>query len=446
MIRLLRGMLVLFLGGVFVVGTALAKANTTTIRFVYTGDLGRLYYDYRKPDEALIKGFETKILQEKSKKVPSVFLDTGHFIEPPIVSETSYASRPVRFFQQAGFGAINLTPKELVGGMSYVESWGKLSPAPPLISDLRSKGSGKPLAPLSRSMDVKGVTIAILGATDIANVSALPDIQKQFDTAGIIESLKAEVARLSATSDLVIVLSDLEPAMNDKLAHEAPGVDIIFENRLKQADAVRKVSKTVIASRSGLFAYDVLSVKVEGAHTITEYKPEAVFYGPKPGEKAFAEIVPLPEIGAELPNLDFLKRLNVPFEGVEIIRTVADFQDSRLGNSLIYYYKMYRGSAYLGDAFYVRHYLGSGHLNFDWLVFLDLQNKVSDFRLLSPMVLGLQTVNVYDFRADMLGKAPGDVQFKMEKLRGVEDYFTMLKDDLRALGEINAKVLQRRIP
>jgi hypothetical protein len=440
-----RVFLVSFIG-VFLAGSALAKETKATIRFVYTGDLGAVYYDYRRPSEALITSFETKIGEEKKKKTPVVFLDTGHFIAPPVVSETTYMSRPVRFFQHAEFGAINLTPRELIAGLGYFEAWEKLSPPPPFVTSMRLRASGKPLTALSRSLEVSGVKIGIIGATDVKNVSALPDIVKQFDTPDVIPSLKAEVANLSANNDLVMVLSDLEPAANDNLATEATDVDVILENSQKQDNTVRKVGKTLIASRSGTFAYDALTIKLEGAHTISEYKPEAVFFGPKPGEKAYSDMIPLAEIGAELPNIDLLKRLYASFEGLEIIRTIADFQDSRITNSLIYYYKMYKGSTLLGDAYYVRHHFGAGHLGFDFLVLLDLQNKVKDFKLLSSMALGMQSVEVYDFRADIIGKSPDKVEFKMEKLRGVEKYFQFLKEDLAALAEINAKVLQRRFP
>jgi hypothetical protein len=446
MIKLLKEFFFVSFISVLIGGSALAKESKATIRFVYTGDLGAVYYDYQKPSEALISGFETKIGEEKKKKTPVVFLDTGHFIAPPVVSETTYVSRPVRFFQHAEFGAINLTPGELIAGLSYFEAWEKLSPPPPFVTTMRLRASGKPLAALSRSIEVSGVKIGIIGATDVKNVSALPDIVKQFDTPDVTPSLKAEAAKLSASNDLVMVLSDLEPAANDNLATEAPGVDVIFENSLKQDNTVRKVGKTLIASRSGLFAYDALIITVEGSHNIGEYKPEAVFFGPKPGEKAYSDMIPLAEIGAALPSIDLLRRVSASFEELEIIRTIADFQDSRIANSLIYYYKMYKGSTWLGDAYYVRHHFGGGHLGFDFLVLLDLQNRVKDFKLLSSMALGMQPVEVYDFRADIIGKTPDKVEFKVERMRGVEQYFRFLKQDLAALAEINAKVLQRRVP
>ena len=149
----------------------------------------------------------------------------------------------------------------------------------------------------------------------------------------------------------------------------------------------------------------------------------------------------------ELPDIENLKLLSVPFEDLEIIRTVADFKDERLKNSIIYYYKMYEGNTHIGNAYYMRHYLGSGHLNFNCLAFLSPRNRVRDFKVLSTIALGVQYLDVYNFvEEDIIGMDPGDVKFRWKDLEGLEEYFRILRDDIRALGEINKRAIADQIP
>lgn len=131
-------------------------------------------------------------------------------------------------------------------GLDNLIALARLSPIPMLSSNVRSPGGKTPLLPKQRFSDiveVGDVRVGLIGAT----TDGLAGLMNRKDFARLQllrteDSVREEVARLEARTDLIVVVSHIGLEYDRALARHVPGIDVIVgahsHTRLTKADRV----------------------------------------------------------------------------------------------------------------------------------------------------------------------------------------------------------------
>ncbi len=116
-------------------------------------------------------------------------------------------------------------------GLDNLIALARLSPVPMLSSNVRSPGGTTPLIPKQRFSDileVGDVRVGLIGAT----TDGLEGLMNRKDFARLQllrteETVREEVKRLEARTDLIVVLSHIGLDYDQALARHVPGIDVI---------------------------------------------------------------------------------------------------------------------------------------------------------------------------------------------------------------------------
>ena len=131
-------------------------------------------------------------------------------------------------------------------GLDNLIALAHLSPVPMLSSNVRGPGGKTPLLPKQRFSDiveVGDVRVGLIGAT----TDGLPGLMNRKDFARLQllrteETVREEVTRLEARTDLIVVLSHIGLDYDQALARHVPGIDVIVgahsHTRLTKAERV----------------------------------------------------------------------------------------------------------------------------------------------------------------------------------------------------------------
>ncbi len=453
---------VIFLGAAMLC-LAWGKSEETTRKFTLlsTGDLSEIYYpQLGAPDAKTLQQIEKQIEKEKrSAKYPVMLIDTGNFIGPSVIAETTYIPRPVRFFREAGYTAVNVTSPELFAGEHMIKIWQNEKSSPYFVSNIQNRKTSARLGLLSATTQLDSLRLRIFGATTMQHIRALRDLLKNYKTSDVVDHVKAGITAMKEFPELRLVLSDLPAQQNNSLAQQVPEIDIILERSGNSPGSARRVNQTLIAPSGNASGIATLTVELDATQPqIRTYSYAIVPFSPPPRKRELlplltetspsrkSPLLPLPTIGKILPRVEMLRDLSVDHDRAELVRQRNPIPALARENKDVYYYDLYKGTPQVARAFFVAHELGRGNMTFNVIVAVKPKRLVAGIHFITPPLVAGHSIGLEALCQQLIGKAPSEWQYEKDAVAGAEESFRVLLDDLKTVLTLNERIEQNRLP
>ena len=421
-----------------------AKAKKTTI--IFTGGLGELFHPMgQDPDQQKdILGLE-RILKKLKKSYPdALFVDTGNFVDIPDKMETIYGTPAMVLLRKYGLDAANLGTKELtLGERLKIYRYASREKPPFFVSILEDAEKKKSL--VNPFIDLKNgnkQALRITGTTSIDHRFSSPLLEKKIKALNQSRTIEGIIGQ-SSIPDATVLLSDLKPSDNDRLAANIDGLNIILESGSAPGRPVRKNDKTYICRRTEKKSVGMVTFRINKKGEIDKVKCESFPIRKKGGpfslfKKKKDEPVqpPLPRLGIMVPKKDLFERLSVSYEDYEIRRIHAREFSRQLKNSHVYFYELYKNDQITGRTFYVDHALGKGRPTYMFFVTLDPSARIKevDF-ILIPLIAGINP-RLREFLEQYFGKKWDEMGFDPRGCGGAVEEFKILFRDIQLASRI----------
>jgi hypothetical protein len=158
---------------------------------------------------ALFTEFQTRFREIVQEHKNPILIDLGQFVQPHAINETSYTGDVATFFRDSSYDAVVVTNRDMV--TAFTNQFG-MKNRPASMESIYISALDIPsnnLLPLS-SADVveheNGARVGFVHLSDASKISALPEIERQTQTA----TAEASLQKLSPQNpDLTLVFSEL---------------------------------------------------------------------------------------------------------------------------------------------------------------------------------------------------------------------------------------------
>lgn len=246
-----------FLLFVLVIGSAFVSAETRSVVILYTSDM----HDYIKPGPDDLGGMPYiagYISSLRSKRDDMLILDGGDVMEKgDMVAFKTKSQIMYEVMGKIGYSAGALGNHDLAYGIEHLKHCAAIAKMEILCLNYLD-AHGKPYFPASKIFTVNGVSVGVIGLTNIKGGPYL-----DFETCG--RHLAEEAARLKRSSHLVVVIAHIGSADLAKLSVMAPEVDILFgahtHEVLKEPRIVPETGKIIVMA--GHYARYVAQVDLQ---------------------------------------------------------------------------------------------------------------------------------------------------------------------------------------
>ncbi len=458
---------VIYIGAIFLgiamLSLAWGKSESPTRKFTLlsTGDLSEIYYpQLGARDAKTVQEIEKQIKKEKrSAKYPVMLIDTGNFIGPSVIAETTYVPRPVRLFGEVGYTAVNVASPELIVDEHKIQKWQGEQSSPYFVSNIQNRKTAARLTLLSATTQLDNLRLRIFGVTTMQHIRALRDLLKKYSTSAEVDHVKAGIAWTKEFPELCLVLSDLPAKENNTLAQQVPEVDIILERGGNSPGSARQVNKALIAPSGNANGIGVLTVELDPTQLqIRTYSHAIVPFSPPPRKRellpllmetapsAKSPLPPLPTIGKILPRVEMLRDLSVDHDRSELVRRRNPIPALARENKDVYFYDLYKGTRQMARAFYVAHELGRGNMTFNIIVAVKPENRLAEIHFITPPLVAGHSIGFEALCHQLIGKATTEWQYEKDAVAGAEESFLVLLDDLKTVLTVNERIEQNRLP
>lgn len=159
-----------------------------------------------------------------------LLLDSGNSLiapKPTGTSDPSQGALPVAAMNHMGYDAMALGPKDLGPDREIVRKRFQEAAFPILAANVSPEGALPNVKPyLLRS--VAGHWVAVVGLTDPKAAQRAQALGLALNVEEPEGALRRTLAALPAEVEVVVVLSNLDQASNERLAQAVPGVDLII--------------------------------------------------------------------------------------------------------------------------------------------------------------------------------------------------------------------------
>lgn len=257
------------------------------ITVLHTNDLHGHYLPERAdwlPGEPEIGGFvrmeqEVRAVRQAVGRANTLLLDGGDILTgtplTAIKEEGAWGTPMLRFMEAVGYDAWAVGNHEFDRGVENLALLSSKAPFAVLSSNIRAKGGAEPLLPnqgFSRVFTVNGLKVGVIGATtDSLKSLVSPADWARMEAGPAIEAVRAEVAALDASTDVLIALTHLGVDADKKLAAAVPGIDLIVggHSHTRLTEAARQGDTWIVQAGSygrslGVVALDVADDRVVG--------------------------------------------------------------------------------------------------------------------------------------------------------------------------------------
>ena len=147
-----------------------------------------------------------------------------------------------------GYDAIALSASDVMNGELFIKE--TLNDGFPWISANVVDNKGQPITKPYIIKTINSIKIAIIGLTDTILVAG------QYSTIDYTSPLTTLLSQLTAESDMIILLSNLQTNVNQEIAKQFPEIDIIFSSdRSLGKMAPKVVNSTLITQTSSRGKY-----------------------------------------------------------------------------------------------------------------------------------------------------------------------------------------------
>ncbi len=200
-----------------------------------------------------------------------------NILEAKKEEEVKKAELILEGYKQIGYDAINVGDLDLVLGKDFLLEQQKNSQIPFLSANIVDKEKGEPVFTPYLVRDIAGSKVGIFGLISDSIVlkaggQVIPDLVVKNHT----EAAQVMVGKLRNKCDLLICLSQLGIANDQKLAQEVKGIDIIVSGHGRSLlQKPNKVNSTLIlqAAQQGKYVGKLdLSLIGKGPYQLTEAK------------------------------------------------------------------------------------------------------------------------------------------------------------------------------
>ncbi len=448
---LLTALLILSLS--FAIPIFTSRARSKKVAIVFTGGLGKFFHPLGKdPAKSKVQNRLDKILRKLKASYPkALFVDTGDFLEIPDSVETCYRAPAMALFRRHKFHVANFGGKEIfLGGRVGLFNRPHEKDEPFFVTTLVDAKNRKPLAaPFVDLNPNANVMLRFMGTTSLNKVNAAPLLKKQ-----AAEPDRRNLLRLllekSPTPDASILLSDLSPTQNSKLAEDLPSLNLIIESHIAPGDAIGKQEETYIIHRTEAESVALITFQISPAGEIRKLKFRSYPFNKSGGflpflkkKKPVPPLPPLPHLGKLITTERFFKKLTIPYDTYEIRRVNASAFARELKDSQVYYYNLYKGQRLIGRAFFVDHYLGWGRPEYMFFTTLTPENRLEkvDF-IIHPVVAGWD-VNFPEILKTYKGKKWEEIHFDPVACSGAMGEFKALYNDVYLVLKIADLLIER---
>jgi len=168
-----------------------------------------------------------KIRAEATSRGATVWLvDVGDYADGTPFSTEYKGEADVAAMNAAGYQFATIGNHELNSTLDNLKALITKTTYPVLVANATLKTTGAPLAAVSRIEHVGPVRVAIFGLTT-RSAQGYPAGKEGVQLADEITTARELVPRLRAEADLVVLLSHCGEDMDEVLASEVPGIDVI---------------------------------------------------------------------------------------------------------------------------------------------------------------------------------------------------------------------------
>jgi len=253
-------------------GAPSAGAQTARLTILHTNDTHGHLLPFSYPDARgrELQGLRTytdiggiarratlvkRIRQEQQARDAAVWLvDVGDYSDGTPFSIEYRGEADVAAMNAAGYDLGTLGNHEFNYSAAQVRKLVAASKYQLLSANITDRATGKPLLTPFVIRNVGGVRIAVFGLTT-REASGYPAGKEAFDVADEIESARRMVAALESRADIVILLSHAGENVDERLAAEVPGLDVIVgghsHSRLPSGNFVWRSEDLLAAGANG---------------------------------------------------------------------------------------------------------------------------------------------------------------------------------------------------
>jgi 5'-nucleotidase/UDP-sugar diphosphatase len=220
-------------------------AQSVSLTILHTNDThGHLRpFSYpSQPRDPELKGMETsriggiarratvvnRIRSEMKKTGTTVWLmDAGDFSDGTAFSTEYHGEADVAAMNALGYDFGTLGNHEFNNPLAQLQKLIGLIRYPLVCANATMTATGKPLVPPSRVEQVGPMRIAVFGLIT-REAASYPAAKEGVTIAGELDTARQLVPELRKQADAVILISHAGKAMDEKLAAEVPGIDVII--------------------------------------------------------------------------------------------------------------------------------------------------------------------------------------------------------------------------
>ena len=202
------------------------------------------------------KAYQFETIAKKSKK-PVVTLDGGALLfknrtlsKGQEIQEKITAEAIIKSYNLIGYDAVGVSALDLSAGIDFLTELTKISDFPWLSANLVEKSSTKPLFSPSTIVRSGSLNVGVIGLTGSLLHLSIPDKNKY--TAIEWQNILPEIIdTLSSKTDLIILLSSLQPSENKEISRQLSKINIIIQAGVSTANMAPTLANNTIICQTG---------------------------------------------------------------------------------------------------------------------------------------------------------------------------------------------------
>ncbi len=162
-----------------------------------------------------------------AKGIPVWLIDSGDICDGSPFSTEYHGEADVAAMNSCGYDFATLGNHEFNNTLDQLHRLISQAKYRILCANVEEKSTGKPLVPPSAVENVGGLRLGLFGLVTHESAS-YPAAREGVDIKGEIETARKLVAELRPQSDVIVLISHCGKAVDEKIAAEVPGIDVIL--------------------------------------------------------------------------------------------------------------------------------------------------------------------------------------------------------------------------
>ena len=446
------------------------------ISFIHVANLGEVYSGLSEDAAMPTVAEAEKTLKELHRDKPeAIFIDSGNRLNMRAMTETHFSVAPAILLNEMDAIAANFGSRDMIYAdpvLAYIEQRGKnIEPnITPFVSSANFKDVPPPFTPKKEIVrEAQGKKFRIFGMGIIEPVQAVVSNKYEYvESKNVLEDTISALSKEPKNYDLNLVLSDLQPELNDKLAQSAPPNTLIFEQAMpplvtgKLPKPLRHVNGIPIVSKQNWWSADEVEVNLrpDGApgkitisqHNFNPWAGARSSLFPNPFERV-PELpdnrkpkVVLPRIDYRLTSYSFLKGLKYAQNKIEEFRTAGIDGEDQRRNKNIYFYRLSKGDDYF-DYVQLERTPIPGMITLVFLIGFNKNGDVVDIQDYSSVMLHHHQVNLTNvILPRFFDVNRQDDFYTPDEIYGVEPIAEFVREDLIEAIRLYREAKDQAIP